>query len=252
MGKRLVIELQNFVMARRDKEKYIRPAVTPITEQYPQVVRVMAIRVVEEEEEKKDEEKRVDSGKRMPTKLIENLLHNWLTKALEIEEIDDDKLGFFEMGLVSHQATYLRAYLRDFFPDITETAAFDYPTINGMVEYLSTLEYVKAPDEEYNSDGFIDIEPRISSEKAEALLRKKIKSLLRVDDFDHELGFFDLGLTSHQMILLRNYLRGIFPDVSPVAAFDYPTLPVMAAHLATLDYDEKKVLFILISFKNLA
>ncbi|GMT03131.1 hypothetical protein PENTCL1PPCAC_25305, partial [Pristionchus entomophagus] len=185
----------------------------------------------------------------MPVEQADRLLRDWILKTLQADEIDDE-LGFFELGMASNQMIYLRNYLREFFPEVSPTAAFDYPTIGAMADYLTTLKCVKLPveqpiearvmlvraEESEDSDGFIKLEKRLSAEEAEQLLRHKIMTMLKVDEIDDELGFFEMGLVSHQMILLRNYLRDMFPDVSPVAAFDYPTIEKLGAYLSNLEW----------------
>ncbi|GMR33679.1 hypothetical protein PMAYCL1PPCAC_03874, partial [Pristionchus mayeri] len=234
MAGRLVVEIQNFVMARRDAATYIPPAVTPITTSAP-VIRVMALRKIITCITFSVEEDHVDSGKRMPLEQADLLLREWIMATLETDELDDE-LGFFEMGLASHQVTYLRNYLRSYFPSVSPTAAFDYPTIPAMAEYLATLECVKGK-ESLDDEVVSPIrEQRISSAAAEQILRGKILSMLKIEEIDEELGFLEMGLESKQLLLLRNQLRELFPDLSPVAAFDYPTIPIMAKHLATLEY----------------
>lgn len=45
-----------------------------------------------------------------------------------------------------------------------------------------------------------------------------------------------MGLQSHKLIHMRNFLRTLFPTVSPVGAFDHPTIQRMGAYLSTIEF----------------
>ncbi|GMT03132.1 hypothetical protein PENTCL1PPCAC_25306, partial [Pristionchus entomophagus] len=144
VGKKLVVEVQNFVFARREKEK--APVITPPIAPQGEMIRVMTVQVEENMPESEDSDGFIKLEKRLSAEEAEQLLRHKIMTMLKVDEIDDE-LGFFEMGLVSHQMILLRNYLRDMFPDVSPVAAFDYPTIEKLGAYLSNLEWIGSEED---------------------------------------------------------------------------------------------------------
>ncbi|GMT33541.1 hypothetical protein PFISCL1PPCAC_24838, partial [Pristionchus fissidentatus] len=234
MGGELVMAIENFVLMKREKGIVVRPAIEAFEEESGQVVRVMNIRVEEEDQEKEESDDQLKAANRIEQEAAAEMLRDWIKTELKDDDLDEE-LGFFEMGLQSHQVVMLKNYLRDRFPGISPTAAFDYPTIEVMAEYLTTLEMVE-PTEAEAKVLIIQVEEADEEEDERVLSDKFNCIVLQVEELDEELGFLEMGLHSHQLIYMRNFLRALFPDVSPVGAFDHPTIAKMAAYLSTLEW----------------
>lgn len=89
--------------------------------------------------------KTVDSSK--ITKKVENedqkrasknMLHVWFEENFGWTDIDNTT-GFFDLGLTSIQAVKLRNAIKSNYPNASSTCVFDYPSIDLLSGYLSTL-----------------------------------------------------------------------------------------------------------------
>ncbi|CAB3410353.1 unnamed protein product [Caenorhabditis bovis] len=65
-------------------------------------------------------------------------LHNWFEENFGWTEIDDT-VGFFDLGLTSIQAVKLRNAIKSQYPDASSTCIFDYPSVQELSTYLSSL-----------------------------------------------------------------------------------------------------------------
>ncbi|EGT30644.1 hypothetical protein CAEBREN_18080 [Caenorhabditis brenneri] len=67
-----------------------------------------------------------------------NMLHVWFDENFGWTDIDNTT-GFFDLGLTSIQAVKLRNAIKSNYPNASSTCVFDYPSIELLSGYLSTL-----------------------------------------------------------------------------------------------------------------
>uniref|UniRef100_A0A1I7TJV5 Fatty acid synthase n=1 Tax=Caenorhabditis tropicalis TaxID=1561998 RepID=A0A1I7TJV5_9PELO len=67
-----------------------------------------------------------------------NMLHLWFDENFGWTDIDNTT-GFFDLGLTSIQAVKLRNAIKSNYPNASSTCVFDYPSIELLSGYLSTL-----------------------------------------------------------------------------------------------------------------
>ncbi|PIC18413.1 hypothetical protein B9Z55_024314 [Caenorhabditis nigoni] len=67
-----------------------------------------------------------------------NMLHLWFEENFGWTDIDNTT-GFFDLGLTSIQAVKLRNAIKSNYPNASSTCVFDYPSIELLSGYLSTL-----------------------------------------------------------------------------------------------------------------
>ncbi|EFO82999.1 hypothetical protein CRE_00725 [Caenorhabditis remanei] len=67
-----------------------------------------------------------------------NMLHLWFEENFGWTDIDNTT-GFFDLGLTSIQAVKLRNTIKSNYPNASSTCVFDYPSIELLSGYLSTL-----------------------------------------------------------------------------------------------------------------
>ncbi|UMM41728.1 hypothetical protein L5515_017863 [Caenorhabditis briggsae] len=83
-----------------------------------------------------------------------NMLHLWFEDNFGWTDIDNTT-GFFDLGLTSIQAVKLRNAIKSNYPNASSTCVFDYPSIELLSGYLSTLNdppTIENEDEDVEDD----------------------------------------------------------------------------------------------------
>lgn len=89
-----------------------------------------------------------------------NMLHVWFEENFGWTDIDDTT-GFFDLGLTSIQAVKLRNAIKSNYPDASSTCVFDYPSIQLLSGYLSTLSNPNALEEDDDAETKKELEEEV-------------------------------------------------------------------------------------------
>ncbi len=165
---------------------------------------------------------------------------------MDINSVDDDK-PFIDMGLDSVTGvTWIKTISAEYGCVIEATKVYDYPTINQLAQYVSSIVPGQAS---YSSDGssepvkdnhlkYKSPQPTIITNDTETIisyLRKSFAHELFMEEevVDTDLPFIDMGLDSVTGVSWINKVNAkLGLAIEATKIYDYPTIDIFARYIS--------------------